>query len=39
MGTDEAALVGGTDGHCQASLMGTKRQQSYMALIGGTDWY
>ncbi|CAI9618046.1 unnamed protein product [Staurois parvus] len=36
-GTDEEALVGGTDGHLQASLMGTERQHSYMALIGGTD--
>ncbi|CAI9571743.1 unnamed protein product [Staurois parvus] len=26
MGTDEEALVGGTDGHWQASLMGTERQ-------------
>ncbi|CAI9603550.1 unnamed protein product [Staurois parvus] len=39
MGTDEEALVGGSDGHWQASLMGTERQHSYMALIGGTDWH
>ncbi|CAI9623172.1 unnamed protein product [Staurois parvus] len=38
-GTDEEALVGGTDGHLNASLMGTERQHSYMALIGGTDWH
>ncbi|CAI9570161.1 unnamed protein product, partial [Staurois parvus] len=40
MGTDEEALVGGTDGHRQASLMGTERQHSYMVLIGGPDsWH
>ncbi|CAI9590841.1 unnamed protein product [Staurois parvus] len=33
------ALISGNDVYWQVALMGTERQHSYIALIGGTDWH